>query len=130
MITTTDIANILYAECKSLGIPAYQEGNVARGELDGERVVIHSKQQTSETKWLKSFAEVNIFVPNNGDDNARLIRLNELERLARKELNRAGQYDGTAYKFKVDSTQILESKEFRAWYVNVRILFQAINVLE
>ena len=84
MIVTTDIGNILYRDCKDFGIDIVPAGETLTGELKSERIVIHTKKQQPETYWKKSFAEVNICVPNLSENEANSIRLNELERQANK----------------------------------------------
>lgn len=130
MILTTDIANIIYKACKVFGIDVYQDGNVKDGEVCEERVVIHAKEQTSSGTWKKCFVEVNFLVPDNAAGNARLIRLNELEREAVSRLNGSGIFDGTTYEYQVSSSSILENRDLRVHFVNVKILFRVINVLE
>ena len=68
MIVTTDIANILYRDCKAFGIEVYQSGNIPDEdkELSSERVIIRTKTQSPETYWKKGFVEVNLCVPDLG----------------------------------------------------------------
>ncbi len=80
MIVTTDIGNILYRDCKIFGIDIVPAGETLTGELKSERIVIHTKKQQTGTYWKKSFAEVNLCVPNLSENEANTIRLNELER--------------------------------------------------
>lgn len=129
MITTTDIANILYKDCMALGIEIQQDGNIPDGKITKERVVIHVKEQTPERIWRKGFVEVNILVPDVSG-KAQLIRLNELERMAVKLLKRSGNYDGTFYSYDIASISILNEKELDAHYVNARVLFKALNTIE
>lgn len=131
MITTTDIANILYKACSFFEMPVYQAGNIPTGIVnDRGRVVIHSKEQTAEKTWKKSFAEVNIFVPDTPDGNANLIRLNEVERLATKMLKNTGCLDGTVYQYEVASTILLNNENLKAHYINAKVLFKVLNTME
>lgn len=131
MITSTDMANILYRDAAALGFPAVaQEGNVPQGPLSGERVVVHYRPLTTETVWNKSFAEVNFLVPDTPQGNADLRRLNALERLAWRRFKAAGKYDGTVYRYAVASTAVYENRDLKAHYVNAKVLFKAMNVLE
>ena len=130
MIVTTDIANILYKDCKAFGIEVYQAGNIPdeHKELSSERVIIRTKSQSPETYWKKGFVEVNLCVPDM-DGDANLIRLQELERKAQEVLDEVvGEYDGSNYYYLIDSIGIEVDTEFRCHYVNVRILFQVLNV--
>ena len=130
MIVTTDIANILYKDCKVFGIEVYQAGNIPdeHKELSSERVIIRTKSQSPETYWKKGFVEVNLCVPDM-DGDANLIRLQELERKAQEVLNEVvGEYDGSNYYYLIDTIGIEADTELRCHYVNVRILFQVLNV--
>ena len=130
MIVTTDIANILYKDCKAFGIEVYQAGNIPDGhkELSSERVIIRTKSQSPETYWKKGFVEVNLCVPDM-DGDANLIRLQELERKAQEALDEVvGEYDGSNYYYLIDSIGIEADTELRCHYVNVRLLFQVLNV--
>ena len=130
MIVTTDIANILYKDCEAFGIEVYQAGNIPdeHKELSSERVIIRTKSQSPETYWKKGFVEVNLCVPDI-DGDANLIRLRELERKAQKVLDEVvGEYDGSNYYYLIDSIGIEADTELRCHYVNVRLLFQVLNV--
>ena len=130
MIVTTDIANILYKDCKAFGIEVYQAGNIPDEykELSSERVIIRTKSQSPETIWKKGFVEVNLCVPDM-DGDANLVRLQELERKAQEVLDEVvGEYDGSNYYYLIDSIGIEADAELRCHYVNVRILFQVLNV--
>ena len=105
MIVTTDIANILYRDCKAFGIEVYQSGNIPDEdkELSSERVIIRTKAQAPETYLKKGFVEVNLCVPDLGG-KANLIRLQELERKAQEGLDDVvGEYDGASYYYSIDS---------------------------
>lgn len=130
MIVTTDIANILYKDCEAFGMEVYQSGNIPdeHKELSSERVIIRTKSQSPEAIWKKGFVEVNLCVPDM-DGDANLIRLQELERKAQEVLNEVvGEYDGSNYYYLIDTIGIEADTELRCHYVNVRILFQVLNV--
>lgn len=130
MIVTTDIANILYRDCKAFGIEVYQSGNIPDEdkELSSERVIIRTKNQSPETYWKKGFVEVNLCVPDLGG-KANLIRLQELERKAQEVLDDVvGEYDGSSYYYSIDSIGTEADTALKCHYVNVRILFQVLNV--
>ncbi|WP_418209810.1 hypothetical protein, partial [Bacteroides sp.] len=104
MIVTTDIGNILYRDCKIFGIDIVPAGETLTGELKSERIVIHTKKQQTGTYWKKSFAEVNLCVPNLSENEANTIRLNELERKAGKLFDDVvSTYDGMTYRYSIDS---------------------------
>lgn len=129
MIVTTDIGNILYRDCKAFGIDIIPDGETLTGELKSERIVIHSKKQQPGTYWKKSFAEVNLCVPDLSENSAGSIRLNELERRAQSILDDVvGTHDGTRYLYSIDSIGTEADTALKCHYVNVRILFEVLNV--
>ena len=129
MITTTDIANILYRDCKTFGIEIVPHGKKLTGELKSERIVIHAKKQQPGTYWKKSFVEVNFCVPDLKEGEANTIRLNELEKQAQSILDDVtGRYDGTTYHYSIDTIGTEEDTALKCHYVNVRILFEILNV--
>lgn len=129
MIVTTDIANILYCDCKAFGIGIVPDGETLTGELVSERIVIHAKKQQPGTYWKKSFVEVNLCVPNLEKNSANSIRLRELEREANKLLDDVvGSHDRTRYRYSIDSIGTEADTALKCHYVNVRILFEVINV--
>lgn len=132
MITTTDTANILYKACQVFGIPVFQGGNVPKGLIDENgRIVIHIKEQTPENIWKKGFVEVNLFAADTPNGNADLIKLNELERTAVKELKSVtGVSDGTPYRFTISSVSMMSNEDLKAHYINVRLLFKVLNTME
>lgn len=128
MIVTTDIANILYRDCKVFGIDIVPQGKTLTGELKSERIVIHAKKQQPGKYWKKSFAEVNLCVPDLSENEANSIRLQELEREAGKRFDTVGSYDGTTYRYSIESIGTEEDTALKCHYVNVRILFEVLNV--
>ncbi|WP_368107189.1 hypothetical protein [Bacteroides nordii] len=130
MIVTTDIANILYHDCNAFGIDIVPQGETLTGELKSERIVIHAKKQRPGTYWKKSFVEVNLCVPDLSENEANTIRLNELEREAMKRFDDVvSTYDGTTYRYSIDSIGTEVDTAFKCHYVNIRILFEVLNVI-
>ena len=129
MIVTTDIADILYRDCKAFGIDIVPFGNTLTGELKGERITIHVKGQTPSKYWEKCFCDVNLCVPDLGLGIANTLRLKELERKA-KELFKSvtGEFDGTRYNYEIDTIHIEADTALKCHFVNCRILFNALNV--
>ena len=130
MIVTTDIANILYKDCKAFGIEVCQSGNIPDEdkELSSERVIIIAKSQSPEAIWKKGFVEVNLCVPDM-DGKANLIRLQELERKAQEVLDDVvGEFDGSSYYYLIDQIGTEADTALKCHYVNVRLLFQVLNV--
>lgn len=129
MIVTTDIANILYRDCQIFGIDIVPHGKKLMGELKSERIVIHSKNQQPGTYWKKSFVEVNLCVPDLKKGEANTIRLNELEKQAQELFDGVtGRYDGVSYFYSIDSIGTEEDTDLKCHYVNVRLLFEVLNV--
>lgn len=129
MIVTTDIANILYRDCQTFGISIVPHGKKLTGELKSERIVIHAKKQQPETYWKKSFVEVNFCVPDLKEGEANTIRLNELEKQAQSILDDVtGRYNDTTYHYSIDTIGTEEDTALKCHYVNVRILFEVLNV--
>ena len=130
MIVTTDIGNILYRDSKAFGIDIVPDGETLTGELKSERTVIHTKKQQPGKYWKKSFAEVNLCVPDLKEGEANTIRLNELERQANNLFdNVVSSYDGTTYCYSIDSIGTEADTALKCHYVNVRILFEVLNVI-
>lgn len=133
MIVTTDIADILYRDCKTFGIEIVPFGKTISEEttkpLEKERIIIHVKGQTPEKIWEKCFVEVNLCVPDLGVDIANTLRLKELERKA-KELFKSvtGEFDGTRYNYEIDTIHIEADTALKCHFINCRILFNALNV--
>lgn len=124
MITESDAGNILYRDCSVFGVPIYQ-GLRKAFQNNTERIIIIPKQQQKGGVWDKCYIEVNWFIPDTKEPN--LIRLHEIERLLRKELNGVGQYDSTTYRYSIESTQILEASDYKSHYANARVMFKAMN---
>lgn len=135
MITPQTIGNILYRDCKALGIepiyvvfPGDNSDEIQLGEIKEERVVIHVKKQKDGTYWRKSFNEVNILVPRIANCPDR-IRLEQVEREVMKLLDGVtGEYDSTHYLYSVESIGSMTDAALRCEYVNARILFEVLNV--
>lgn len=126
MITEIDTGNIIYKDAAVFGVTRYRKDVMERVAIKAERAVVITKPQTSDKIWLKNYVELNLCVPDV-KGNINLTRLNELERQAKAEMSGAGTYDGTTYVYDVDSTELKHDSEFKMAYINVRILFRAIN---
>ena len=129
MIVTTDIADILYRDCKAFGIEIVPFRKTINGELKDERITIHVKGQTPSKYWEKCFCDVNLCVPDLGINIANTLRLKELERKA-KEIFKSvtGEFDGTRYNYEIDTIHIEADTALKCHFVNCRILFNALNV--
>lgn len=129
MIVTTDIADILYRDCKAFGIEIVPFGKTLTGELKDERIAIHVKGQTPSKYWEKCFVEVNLCVPDLGVNIANILRLKELERKAKKLFKSVtGEFDGTRYNYEIDTINIEADTALKCHFINCRILFNTLNV--
>jgi len=129
MIVSSDIANILYRDCQAFGIKIYPDGETPTGEVTEERVVIHAKAQTPGTYWKKGFVEVNICVPDSSENSANSVRLGELEREAQTILDDVvSSYDGSCYRYSINSIGREADTALKCHYVNCRLLFEVLNV--
>ena len=129
MIVTTDIADILYRDCKAFGIDIVPFGKAITGELQDERITIHVKGQTPSKYWEKCFCEVNLCVPDLGMNIANTLRLKELERTAKKLFKSVtDEFDGTRYNYVVDIIHIEADTALKCHFVNCRLLFNVLNV--
>lgn len=128
MITTSDVVDILYKDCQAFGIDVYRKGNIPVGEVKKERITLHAKEQQPSVYWIKGFVEVNLCVPNVRG-KANLIRLSELERVAWLLLDGiTGEHDGSHYLYTIHSMGVNEDEAIKCYYVNVRVLFETLNV--
>lgn len=130
MIVTTDIADILYRDCKAFGIGIVPFGETLTGELEEERITIHVKGQTPSKYWEKCFVETNLCVPDLGVSIANTLRLKELERKAKKLFRSVtGTFDGTRYHYEVDTIHIEADTALKCHFVNCRLLFNVLNTI-
>ena len=135
MITPQSIGNILYRDCKALGIeqqyvvcPGDNSDEIPLGEVKQERVVIHVKEQKPGTYWRKSYNEVNIFVPRIAGRPDR-IRCEALEHAAMALFDDVvGRYNGTTYQYSIASIGTMTDPDLRCEYVNTKILFEVLNI--
>lgn len=138
MIVTTDIADILYRDCKCFGIKIVPFGKTLTGKLPDERITIHVKGQTPEKYWEKCFVEVNLCVPDLTDSTAcnvvdtvaNFIRLRELERKAKADFRSVtGRYKTTTYHYEVHTISIEADTALKCHFVNCRLLFNVLNTI-
>lgn len=132
MLSTSDITDVIYNDCKALGIDVYRKGNIPSGVVSKERVVVLPKEQSPDTYWRKTFVEVNICVPDLREDVANLPRLAVLESVAQKLFDDVvGEYKSRYYKYGINSISGLNKDDaLKCHYVNIRLLFEVLNVME
>ena len=128
MIVQGDIAKILVKDCMQFGIDVYQKDSTPNGKVTKERIVVIPKKGSPDMYWEKCYVEVNICVPDV-NKRANTLRLDELERDVVGVLKSScGVYDGTRYRYKKESTSREEDIELGCHFVNVRLLFEILNV--
>ena len=72
---------------------------------------------------------MNLCVPDLKEGEANTIRLNELEKQAQELFDGVtGRCDGISYYYSIDSIGTEEDTALKCHYVNVRILFEVLNV--
>lgn len=72
---------------------------------------------------------MNLCVPDLSENEANTIRLNELERQAMKMFDDiVSSYDGTTYRYSIESIGTEADTALKCHYVNVRILFNVLNI--
>lgn len=134
MITTSDVYCILHDACKQFGISEIYDGhNTPTGEVKSERIVIRVGSQGNGDIWEKSFVNINFCVPDLFSGDANTVRLGEIERLAKEFFKHGdtGCFDTSNYSYENGGDNWLSVEadtELRCHYVNVRILFQVLNV--
>ncbi len=135
MIVTQDIADILFRDCLVFGISDInRKGNVkdvAGDRLTSERIAILPKKLSPGKRWKKDFVEVNLCVPDLAEHEADTTRLQELERSAQEHLDSVtGIFDGTRYRYSIyDIDGMAYDEDLRCHFVNVRLLFEILNVI-
>lgn len=130
MITTSDIADILYGVCTLFEMDVYRKGYIPDGVVTAERAVILPKEQTPQTFWKKAFVEINLCVPDISEGVANITRLQELERMVQFIFGKdiVGEYEDNYYRVGISSLSgINEDSDLKCHYVNVRLLFEVLN---
>ena len=131
MIVTGDIENILIQDLKPLGIPIFKKDAIPEGKVTEERIVVITSSLKDGTYWEKGFVNVNFCVPDIKMSNicvADKSRLLELERIA-KSIESLSTHDGTTYMYSVYEIGQEKDTELECHFVNARILFEVLNVI-
>lgn len=134
MITTGDVYCILHEVCEQFGIPEIYDGlDEPKGEIKSERIVIRTGSQNNGKIWENSFVNINFCTPLNIDGSANTVRLNEIERMV-KPIFKYGdilKYDDSICSYENGGGGWLSREAdtaLKCHYVNVRILFEVLNV--
>lgn len=129
MIGIKDIEQILIGDLASLMDVGhiYVTDDIPDGFVTKERITLHVKTLSTGTFFSKCFVEVNYAIPDAGDYPSPLLQ--DAERALRGLLDddKVGCFDGTWYRYGVESSHI-EKSDLRCHYVNVRVLFEILNV--
>lgn len=134
MITTGDVYCILRKICEQFGIAEIYDGlDEPKGEIKSERIVIRTGSQSNGKIWEKSFVNINFCTPLNVDGSANTVRLNEIERIVKPVFKYGDvvKYNGStcSYENGGDNWMSREADTaLKCHYVNVRILFEVLNV--
>lgn len=129
MITTSDIAQAIYNDCRGFSVPLYISGVIPVGDVKDERIIIIPKSIEDGTRWYRCFAEVNWLVPDiKGEADRR--RLSAVERLVKPLYYRQGVIDGTQYRYRKYSLGIEQERGLDCHYVNLRLLIEIQKVIE
>lgn len=137
MITKADIENILLDVCEPFGIADVTTEKPTLDDKTGdglkkEMLEIFVKKEGDGTRWLPRFADVNVCIPDYKSGMQNASRIEAVERIARELFGKtyiSGVHDGSRYRFKRESIGIESDKPLKCHYVNVRILFETINVI-
>lgn len=137
MISISEIGDIMYQKvvqvASELGITdVRREDNMGDEEVTSERAVIILKPQDTGNIWLKGYVEVNFCTPDIKREIWAGERLKAIERvvLSYFRWGEAAKYDGTPYNYYKESHSLKHDKQLRCGYVNLRIRFEVLNVLE
>jgi hypothetical protein len=130
MIAPGNIEDILYEDLKVFGIETFKKGAMPEGKVTKERIVILPGSLKTGVYWKKDFVEVNFCVPDVKVRNVLMAdksRLAEIERKA-NSLDSVGAFDGTSYRYSIYQTGQEHDPELECHYVNVKLLFEILNV--
>lgn len=128
MITSSEVGNIMYKVCSDFGPEVFQTYNLPLSPVGEQRLVVIPKPQHEGTYWLKSFCEVNWLVPDIAHGTPDMVALQDAERTLLSRLNGYGDYDGTPFRYKVNTTEIHNASDLKCHFVNARVKFEIMNV--
>lgn len=128
MISGKDIEEILITALSRLitASSIYVEDDIPDGNVTAQRITLHVKEIKTQPIFKKCFVEVNWCVPDIGEaPDAAGLKAVEHQMV---DFEYTGEYDGTAYRYGVESIRTLKS-ELKCHYVNTRLLFEILNVM-
>lgn len=129
MITQETIGEILFDKCAEVftDVPIYLKGNEPEGEIDTERVVVITRRIESGKYWNRSMCEINYCVPNRAEEKDG-IRLKVAQTMLKPLYSGCGTAEGERYRFKKMSVGEEEERDLRYYFVNLKVLFEILNV--
>lgn len=124
MITPSDSGNIVYSLVKPLGLPIYRGWN----DLNEDRIVIVEHKQEKEKKWMKNFVDVNLVVPDMGNE-AQKAKLDSYQHTLQDMFygETFVEHNGTGCLVEFSSIGIEEDKLLKSHFVNVKLLISALR---
>lgn len=126
MITTGDIEEILYKDLKKFGFKQYRKDVIKDGKVDSERLIILCGTLEEDVFWSRAFVNINVCVPDfKGMANTK--RLTEIERML-FNISSVSKHDESTYRYEVRSTSQEEDTDLKCHFVNIRVLFEVLNV--
>lgn len=127
MIASGDIGNLLFTITKSLKIPCYQGGNQKDYSTE-TRAVIHMHKMEKEPKFMKCFADVNVIVPDEGNE-ARTGTLKQYEQslmeLYYEPMVRV--VNDHPLLIEIHSMGIEEDQQLKSHFVNCKLLISVLR---
>lgn len=131
MITQTDAETIIFKAVKSEFPDVCIErcGNITNGKITKPKIVIIGKPIEIGKYFEKCFIEVNYLYPDI-NEKVDIRTLNEIERqmLALFKNMKSSIFDNTCYRYSRQSNGKYKDSEIKCHYVNVKVLFEIINV--
>ena len=128
MITTKDIEQILVDDLRAVMDIGriYVSDDIPDGFVEEERITVHVKQTTTGTFFNRCFVEINHAVPDLAGRPDPRLQQAERALVRWVDADHVGSFDGTWYRYGVESHQILPSG-LHCHYANVRVLFEILN---
>lgn len=129
MISGSDIGKIIYDVCREYGVETFIKGSIPIKDVDGERITISVGQIHDGRLWRSCYVNVNWYVPDvMSEGNA--VRLEDIEVLMRPLHEGCGRAGGIQYRWRCETTEVAPDESLRCHYVNLKLLFETLKVLE
>ena len=126
MITSGDIEEILYKDLKKFKFKQYRKDAIKDGKVDSERLIVLCGTLEEDVFWSRAFVNINVCVPDfKGMANTK--RLTEIERML-CNISSVSKYDESTYRYEVRATSQEEDPDLKCHFVNIRVLFEVLNI--